>query len=264
MSGLPSDGTPRRKAVQAAILIAMLLPAMVSGQTTSCDPDLPSSLAHPYGYRVRGDRCEGIYIQEVALATLLVASFTESYEGFDPHQGQDLQLDWVSPRAAEVRIRAQGIEPRLYFRMDAVRAAGTTSYRWPTGLLAGLGIGKQKLGVSAWTEQRFGNEVRRVYLPLRIRQWQQPVSSGHYELLLVPGRELKEVYVHLAGLRDDGTSFPAILSGQPLGRGYYPARRAIPIQIPRPKTPGLYSVELAAELTGGAIVTTSICFHHGG
>ena len=54
--------------------------AITLPQTTHCDPDLREPSTDAYGYRLRGaqrDRCEGIYIQEVASTPLLVASLTE-------------------------------------------------------------------------------------------------------------------------------------------------------------------------------------------
>jgi hypothetical protein len=95
--------------VGAFVVLALLVPRSASPQVPTCDMDLPSAPTHPYGYRVRGDRCEGVYIQEVALGTLVIASFTESYEDFDSGLEQDLQPDWTVPRAAQVRIRAHGI-----------------------------------------------------------------------------------------------------------------------------------------------------------
>jgi hypothetical protein len=243
-------------------IVALTLAGTASAQTPTCDPDLPSSSTHPYGYRARGDRCEGVYIQEVGLATLLVSSLTESFEDFDPAHNQDLQLDWTGPRQGEVHIRAHGIGPRLYFRMDTTRAAGSASYRWPTGLLAGLGIRKPSLGVVAWTDQKLGPGTRRVYLPLRIRQRQEAARTGQYELRVVSGRELNEVFVHLARVRDDGTLMPAIRAGQALGYGYYPAGRGIPIPLSGLTTPGVYSVELGARLPGGENVTTWLYFYH--
>jgi hypothetical protein len=229
-----------------------------------CDMDLPSAPTHPYGYRARGDRCEGVYIQQVSLGTLLIASFTESYEDFDSGQGQDLQLDWTVPRAAEVRIRAHGIGQRLYFRMDTTRAAGATSYRWPTGLLAGLKIDKRKLGIVAWTEEKLTGVAQRLYLPLRVRQRQGPMRGSQYTVLLVPGRELQEVYTHLAAVRGDGTSMPATGPRRALGRGYYPAGVAIPIELSGLTTPGNYSVEIGTLLTGGENLTTLVYFYHAG
>jgi hypothetical protein len=90
------------------------------------------------------------------------------------------------------------------------------------------------------------------------------VRAGRYELLLVSGRELDEVFVHLARVRDDGTLMPAIRSGQALGYGYYPAGRGIPIPLSGLTTPGTYSVELGAELRGGGNVTEWLYFYHAG
>ena len=148
--------------------------------------------------------------------------------------------------------------------MDTTRAAGATSYRWPTGLLAGLKIDKRRLRIVAWTEEKLAGVARRLYLPLRIRQRQAPTRATQHTLLLVPGRELQEVYTYLAAIRGDGTSLPATGPRRALGRGYYPAGVAIPIELSGLTTPGNYSVEIGTRLAGGENLTTSVYFYHAG
>jgi hypothetical protein len=67
------------------LLFARSSSRLVSAQQSPCDPNLTQLGQNPQGYRLRGDRCEGIYIQPVSgSTTLLVASFTEFFEDFDP------------------------------------------------------------------------------------------------------------------------------------------------------------------------------------
>jgi hypothetical protein len=37
----------------------------------------------------------GLYIKQVASTTLLIASFTESFEDFDPKAGKALRIEWA-------------------------------------------------------------------------------------------------------------------------------------------------------------------------
>jgi len=81
-----------------------------------CDPGLIQDKSNPFGYRLRGDRCEGIYIQEVSGAPLTVASWTESFADYDLASGAALVIEWESPSGKSVHLRAQGMRRRLYFR----------------------------------------------------------------------------------------------------------------------------------------------------
>jgi hypothetical protein len=83
-------------------------------------------------------------------------------------------------------------------------------------------------------------------------------------LVLVPGRELKEVFLSLATVQEGGEPRRFIRSGEALEYGYYPAGRGIGIQLPPLSEPGIYYVELAAELAGGGVITTTIHLYHGG
>jgi hypothetical protein len=160
------------------LLLALWVPASATSQQAGCDPTLRARADHPHGYRMRGDRCEGIYIQDVALATLLVASLTESYESFDPRRGGELHLAWSVPWPAAVQLRAYSLTRKLYYRMDTLQPAGRTTYLWPSGLLAALDITRPNLGVVAWMQHRFGDEYRPIYLPLQIRQAEEPAGAG--------------------------------------------------------------------------------------
>lgn len=255
---------PVLRSALLTILCALLLPVAAPAQPAACDAQLRAPTDHPYGYRLRNDRCEGVYVQEVGLATLLVASLTETYEDFDPRSGAGLRLSWSGPRDTEVWLRAHSLRRRFYYRMDALRPAGTTAYLWPTGLLAGLDLRRPELGVLAWVQHPLGGEERRVYLPLRIQQQAQPARSGRYQLVLVPGRELQEVFLWLAQVGEGGTLRPFIRAGEALAYGYYPADRGIAILLPPLAEPGIYYLELAAELASGAVITTTLHFYHDG
>ena len=215
-----------------------------------CDPDL-SPRADAYGYHLREDRCEGIYIRPVGANPLLVASLTESFEDFDPAAAQNLQLEWPALGATSVRLRAQAFRQRLYYRMDSLRPAGNNSYSWSPNLLATFKLRKSELGVVARTQFKVGATVRDVYLPLRIRQQANAGQVGNYQLVLLPGIELKEVYLNLAPVKPDGSLGNFIRKDQALGYGYYPAERKITIVLPEPKTTGIYYLGISATLGDG-------------
>jgi hypothetical protein len=233
-------------------------------QESQCDPNLKEPSNDPYGYRIRGtkrDRCEGIFIREVANTPLLVASLTESFEDFDPSAGGDLVVEWRAPGDANVHLRAYTLKHRVYYRMDSLLPARSNSYVWQPGLLSALNLRKQDLGVVAWISQLVGKTKRDVYLPLRIRQRNAAKSQG-YQLLLLPGAELSEVFVSLAPVKSDGEPGAFIRNGQKLGYGYYPADRGIPVEINDLNTPGVYYLKIGAELRAGGSSTTQLWFYH--
>jgi hypothetical protein len=242
-------------------------PTSVTKQSTTeahCDPLLPSSRDDPYGYRLREDRCEGIYIREVAGTTLLVASLIESLEDFNPAASQNLQLEWPALGDSSVRLRAQAFRHRLYYRMDSLRPAGNTSYTWSPNLLATFNLKKGELGVVARTQFKVGATNRDVYLPLRIRQQSKTSEGGNYQLVLLPGTELTEVYLNLAAVKSDGSLGNFLKKNQALGYGYYPAERKITITLPELKTRGIYYLGISATLSRGGSREERLWFYHRG
>jgi hypothetical protein len=236
-------------------------------QTTHCDPDLREPSNDSYGYRLRGarhDRCEGIYIREVASTPLLVASLTEWFEDFDPAASEDLRVEWTASGDADIHLRVHTLKHRLYYRMDSLRPAGSNSYLWQPSLLSTLKLTKKDLGIVAWTSRPVGKQQRDVYLPLRITQRADAGQSQGYQLVLLPGVELSEVFVSLAPVTSDGEPGTFITNAQKLGYGYYPADRGIPISITEMNTGGIYYLKIGAELRAGGSSTTQIWFNHHG
>jgi hypothetical protein len=241
-------------------LVAASLPATAAAQPEHCDPGL-QQIAGALGYRLLAERCEGLYVQEVGSADLVVLSFTEAFEEFDAASGRPVRVEWEAPGEGRVRLRAQGMG-KLYYRMDTSRPAGETSFLWPSDVLAGLRLSRQEIGVAGWTWAPVGGTERQVYVPLRISQGEPPSRAGRYRLVLLPGRELDEVYLSLAAVGEDGKPARFLKDGQALGYGYYPARRGVEIPISDLGTPGIYYLEVGARVKGGGSTAAELWFFH--
>jgi hypothetical protein len=246
------------------LLLAMGLPARSFAGDAHCDPALVQPREDAWGYRLRDDRCEGTYAREVAGRSLRVVSLTESFEDYDPASTEPVLLEWAVPGGAGVRLRAQALRHRLYYRMDTVRPARTTSYQWPPALLGRFNLRRHELGVVAWMTHDFGAGSREVYLPLRISQRTAPRRSDGYRLLLVPGVELLEVFITLTSVGPDGRAGPGILTDHALAQGYYPAERPIAVILPRLKTDGVYSLDIGATVRGGGSAALRVWLYHAG
>jgi hypothetical protein len=263
--------TPKRVRIYLAasflIVTVWLITSTMSvafAKNDDCDPSLEQPNENPYGYRQRGDRCEGQYIKQVASTTLLVASFTEAFGDYDHSANKDLVVEWNALGNRQIRLRAHGLKRRLYYRMDTVRSSESQTFNWPVGLLAALAIPRQDIGVVGWTRYSVGEIEKEVYLPLRISQKKDKNRLGSYTVVLLPGAELSEVYVSLATVGKDGHPETFLRDGIALGNNYYPADRPIDIPISDLKAPGLYYLEIGATLKTGGSATVEFWFHHPG
>jgi hypothetical protein len=234
----------------STLIVALAIAGPVVAQGAHCDQDLNPATTNPLGYRLRGDRCEGIYIQDVAATALKLVSFTESYEEFDATLNKPLLLDWTPPAGAPVHLRAQSLRTRLYYRMDSDRPAGSGSFSWPADVLAALQLRRPDLGVLAWTTRRIGNSDRTVLEPVRVRQ-RAPSTPGSYRFVVVPGVQVDEIFVSVASLKPNGDAGVYAIDKQPQLAGYYPAGRPTVIAFAPPSSAGVYRLELGATLTQG-------------
>jgi hypothetical protein len=266
-TNVPGIGSSHARLCLIALLLLVINGSFAANpspaQQSYCDPSLAQLKDTPLGYRERGDRCEGLYIREVSSTTLLIASFTESYQEYNPSSGKPLQLEWDSvPGSRSVHLRAQGLKRRLYYRMDTVQSPGRASYVWPSSILASLSILKNDLGVVGWTRVSVGEAVRDVYIPLRISQEAKAIRSGGYKLRLLPGVELTEIFISLAPIGASGRPKTFMRDGEELGYGYYPAERGLEIPISGLKEPGIYYMEIGAKLRSGGTSTAQLWFYH--
>ena len=240
------------------IAAAWSVPAALDGAESPCDPYLRPQANDPNGYRLRGDRCEGVYVKEVAAAGVLtVVSFTESFAPYDLTSGKSLLLEWPAVAESPLHLRAYSLRRRLYYRMDTVRPAGSRSYEWPAEMLTVFRLTRAEIGLVGSVGQTVGGVRRDVLVPLAVRPQGEARASRALELVVYPGVDLAEVFLTLAPLEPSGAPGRFVVNGEPLRYGYYPADRGVPIRLPELKTRGLHVVEIGATLSSGGSATTT-------
>ena len=216
-------------------------------QEDMCDPALPRFMDHQHGYRDWGDRCEGIYAEApVSGATIGVASFTRgmiSYElVYTP-----LTITWSDELARPVRLQAKPLRPDLFYQMDTVRPPGEGTFEWPATFLSLYQIAPRDLAVLGWVTLTFGEQEHLVHLPLTIRQGEASAEPRNYELLVVPGVELEELFIAIDHVDREGKVLAGVLERTALEYGYYPADSGVPITLPDLAGVGFYHVKLVAK-----------------
>lgn len=244
--------------------LLLLLPGSSAAQDSYCDRGLVDRARGNAGYAQRGDRCEGLYVQEVAGTALFLASFVERFDDFDARSGDPLVVGWTAPDAAPVRIRARGVKRDLYYQMDTIGPRGSTSYSWSTDLLASLRLGRPDIGVLGWTEHTIGNVARELYLPLRIGERDAEAGTAAYTLLIFPNVQLDEVYVSLGLVGADGQVGDWLIEDEPLAHGFYPAERPVDLTVPQVDLSGVYEVRIRAMTSGDPIVLPPVWIYHAG
>ena len=235
-----------RRAICVLLVLSWLPREELAGQT--CDPALKVRPNDPLGYRVRGDRCEGMFVEEVS-GTISVASVHFPRRNFQPQPGTPVHFAWSLPPSSEVRIQAASLLPKVFFRMDAVRPAGSTTYDWPTDFVNTVKLRLADIGLLSWANVEIGGEAQRVYSPVSVQD-----RSGEVEVVLVPEAQLEEVYYSVVKIDGRGRSEGTVVADRPLKLGFYPAGQPLTIQLPALEAKRVYRLEVAARLkSGGAI-----------
>jgi hypothetical protein len=230
-----------------------------------CDSLVATQSSDPLRYRQRGDRCEGLYGQNVAgSSTLRVASLVESLEAFDDTSSLPLRVEWTAPPAEPVTLRATAIRSGLYYRMETAHPIAAASFAWPSDVRRPLHIASSDIGVTGTASMSLGGARREVLVPLRISQRRPPARTSSYRLTLWPTVGLSEVFVTVAATGADGAPTKYLQRDAKLGYGVYPAERPIVVRLPALKERGVYLVRVAATREGSGSATRSFFLYHAG
>lgn len=217
------------------------------GQEEMCDLSLPEFVDHQHAYRNWGDRCEGIYAETpVSGATISVFSFTRGKIDYEMEE-TPLTISWPNPLERPVRLRAKPLRPDLFYQMDTLRSPDESDFEWPATFLSLYRIAPRDLAVLGWVDWTFGTQDQPVYLPLNIKQGEAGAASRSYELLVVPGVELKELSIAIERVDEHGKLLDGELERTDLGYGFYPPDSGVPITLPDLSEVGFYQVKLWAK-----------------
>lgn len=226
-----------------------------------CDPGLRVG-AGADGYQMRGDRCEGLYARPLsAVGGLRIVSLARVSSTAELKPGQTLRLAWTTPNDREpIHLRGYSLRREIYYRMDSVRPGGSATYSWPTEVLRSVGLSLRDLGIICWIQEKVGDEVRRVYLPLRVGD--EMPSDDNFQATIISDERLGEAYLTLAKVGPEGRPDLYLENETPLKRGYYPASVGIGIPIPRLPQRGFYVMELGATFgDGGSLATSAFLYN---
>lgn len=240
-------------------------PRHAVAQLAGCDSLVRARPSDPLSYRARGDRCEGIYAQDVSgSSSLRILSLVESFEPIDDTSSIPLRIEWTVPAGEGVSLRARSVRPGLYYRMETARPIAASPYIWPTDVLQPLRIHRDDIGVIGSMSMVVNGSRTEVLAPLRIGRRLPPIRSTHYRLTVLPAVELSEVYMTIATTAPNGEPLLYVERDHPLGYGFYPAGRAIDVRLPRLPTRGIYLVRIAGRRKeGGSATSTVLLFHPG-
>jgi hypothetical protein len=244
--------------------------ALLSGPAaaeTLCDQGLKEDAKSPLSYQMRGDRCEGIYAQQVSSISLEVRSLVAGFK-FDPARDTELALAWTAPPGVpgNVRLRVFSFKPLTYYRMDTAIPVARGTYRWPTNILASEKLGRADLGLVAWLNVS-GAEgtTRTVHLPLHAG----PDAAGKkahagYEISLLPSVRLNEVRVTVKRLDSQGVEVATLRLDEELGYGYYPSNTPTVFSTGTLGPAGFYRVRITAVPKSGLSTEQEIDLYHPG
>lgn len=177
--------------VAAVTFVLIVLPANLSAQVLECaslPPAGPDS-----GYRLRGNRCEGLYRSPISSGEFELLSLTTGRLSFELVRGNEIVVR--APGGDDsVHVRAVGREARVYYRMDAVIAPGD-SLCWPVDpVLLPEQLTAERIGVFGWRVMN-GDTV---FVPVAVGTTPEGSDRASMEMVVRPSFEADSVLWRIA------------------------------------------------------------------
>lgn len=229
----------------------------LAGADNYCDDNLQPAETN-LGYQQLVDRCEGLYVEKKSSVNLQLASFTVFFEDYALDSDQPLIIRWPQFGTGPVQLRASAIDPDFYYRMDTSKDIGAKSFQWDKKFLNSFELKKKDIGVYGWVD----HEGQHIFLPLTITQNNPEIEKKIYEIGIIPGGQLDEVYYSLAPLGEDRQPGGYLFQDEELGLGYYPANKLFTIPLTDLPQAGLYQLDIAILFKNGNPDFMTLIFYH--
>lgn len=247
------------------LLIPILFLSVPVGAESFCDPNLLGDSKSPLTYKLREDRCEGFYAQQVSSTSLEVRSLVAGFD-FDSARDAELALAWTAPPGVpgNVRIRAFSVKTLTYYRMDTAVPAARGMYRWPANILASQKLGQADLGLVARINVPGpGGATREVLLPLQAGAAAKKSETG-YEVTIIPPVRLHEVRLTVSRVDAQGEPVATLRRDEELGYAYYPSGKPTVFSTGTLGPAGYYRLTIKAILKSGSSTEGEIELYHPG
>jgi hypothetical protein len=240
-----------RVLLSALCLLGALIAVSPASSSECPRSDALASRDAKTGYRLRGDRCEGIYATPVSTTSRprLVGFHRLQFPGVAFASSNTASINILASRPADrLSVRAVSLRPRTYYAMDTDLPQGRNRYAWETAILSSSQLSMQanELGVLACDNSCLPQPTTR-YFPIELLAPAARAPDSGYVLIFQSEVGIEQATVTLLD-RAGATVMQRMLSNRYVGS--WP----ITTTIGRPG-PGSYRVRFTGEATDGTRVT---------
>ena len=233
--------------------------ASVAGPAAPCDPRIQVDPRNPASYRpIDGDRCEGIYKQQVSASGVAIVSFTSPYADLMLDASTTVRLEWPAQPNGQIEIAIVSLRPGLTYRGDILtRTASEGVYVWPATEAAKYSLKLSQLGFVA-TLRPSRAFPRAALLPLGVNQRDRRVP---YQMTLLSNVAGAKLGLSVAQANAQGRRGEFILRDAP----QTPSDGAKPVHLSLPDVPqpGFYFLRLGVRYPNGIPDTVERYFFSG-
>jgi hypothetical protein len=208
-----------------------------------CPVEVRADPANPVAYKNRGDRCEGVFRQQVAAsAQLSLIGVHRHAPDFKARSGKDLKI--ASPphlqSGTALSLRILSSRPRQYYRLDANLTSGA-AFLWKRDVIdnSALQLGPNDIKALLCDKSCSVREPK-IY-PVSIVEDKAPRSEG-VSFWFRAAVDLKAIFVSISpapGQKGSGVEENDILEGRTLPAG-------APASVFAPLKPGTYVLKATA------------------
>ena len=233
-----NDGL-RQKFYRSIITLVLTVPTITMG-APPCENLHPQS--GEFGYKVRGERCEGMFIQDILSNIRLKSLLAIPRDASKPEKDAVVAKLYPGIPASQYQLRVSSMDPRIHYQLDAfIPEKG--EFRWPsTDILTSVvpPISKSILAPLAWNVSEPA-----YYVPVLFPQTEITLPSSEVENVVVIFESTVPIQQYAARLISDESGRREELTNST----NLPTSR-LELAIPRHDQPGFHTLWLRVRLLG--------------
>jgi len=247
-------GHPKGPSLLPIVVIVAFLMALSDALPANDYCQFPAVPNTVDGYRMRGDRCEGIHAVEVASLGMVPTSFTYFFEEFANRSPSTMKLSWTASGDDSIVLSGRGMRFGAHYAMDTVAAAGSGTFSWSAEILIRRQFRRAELGFLAWREYESNGQSLKQYVPLGVSHnlastATQSTQGGVYTFVFRPGKRFVRMYRTLERVCNEAVD---VVEERALLNRPYLGTDKVAYALAIPKSVGLYRIRIEGERDDGS------------
>jgi hypothetical protein len=233
-----------------------------------CDDQISIPKDHPFAYKNRGDRCEGIYIKKISGYGGSIVSFLKIGKKVKSKNNNNVYLYWDIPKEPSifkdkiVYIEAKSINQRIPYRMDT-QISSNNYYEWKTDIIEYYKLDFTEICIKAIMRNNDEKKIKKIIIPLELCDDSKVRNfKDKYEIKILSDKTISKALLSIVKTNSNGELLNVAYNNLKVISSEKPYRALYPINFRLNTNSGFYFFNIGLEYESGDFDSIDGYFYH--